>query len=212
MSDQNRWEERYRTGSTPWDLGRPDFNLIDMVSKRPIPSCRALEIGCGTGTNSVWLAQQDFSVTATDVSVLAIRKARERAADAGVQCTFVVSDFLYDEIPGGPFGFVFDRGCFHSFDTDVERKRFAENVAFHLEKDGLWLSIIGSKDGPPRDHGPPQRSARHVVYAAEPYFEILSLISSHLDSNSPTPPRAWVCLMKKRDRTRESISRTSSQT
>lgn len=49
MTEQNHWEERYRTGSTPWDTGRPDFNLTDMVTKRPIRSCRALEIGCGTG-------------------------------------------------------------------------------------------------------------------------------------------------------------------
>lgn len=49
MSDQNGWEGRYRAGSTPWDVGRPDFNLIDMVLQRPIAGCRALEIGCGTG-------------------------------------------------------------------------------------------------------------------------------------------------------------------
>jgi hypothetical protein len=49
MSDQNRWEERYRTGSTPWDIGRPDFNLTNMVTKRPIGNCRALEIGWSLG-------------------------------------------------------------------------------------------------------------------------------------------------------------------
>ncbi len=199
MSDQERWEERYRTGSTPWDIGRPDFNLTDMVTKRPIPACKALEIGCGTGSNAVWLAQQNFSVTATDVSDIAIQKAKERASDAGVKCVFLVSDFLNDEISGAPFGFVFDRGCFHSFDSDEERKQLAENVAFHLEKEGLWLSLVGSTDGPPREVGPPQRSARDIVIAVELYFEILSLSSSHFDSESLEPPRNWVCLMRKRE-------------
>lgn len=199
MSDQERWEERYRTGSTPWDIGRPDFNLTEMVTERPIRNCKALEIGCGTGSNAVWLAQQNFSVTATDVSEIAIQKAKERASDAGVKCVFLVSDFLNDEIPGAPFGFVFDRGCFHSFDSDEERKQLAENVAFHLEKEGLWLSLVGSTDGPPREVGPPQRSARDIVIAVEPYFEILSLSSSHFDSESPEPPRNWVCLMRKRE-------------
>ena len=199
MSDQERWEERYRTGSTPWDIGRPDFNLTDMVTERPIRNCKALEIGCGTGSNAVWLAQQNFSVTATDVSDIAIQKAKERASDAGVKCVFLVSDFLNDEIPGAPFGFVFDRGCFHSFDSDEERKQLAENVAFHLEKEGLWLSLVGSTDGPPREVGPPQRSARDIVIAVEPYFEILSLSSSHFDSESLEPPRNWVCLMRKRE-------------
>jgi SAM-dependent methyltransferase len=199
MSDQERWEERYRTGSTPWDIGRPDFNLTDMVTERPIRNRKALEIGCGTGSNAVWLAQQNFSVTATDVSDIAIQKAKERASDAGVKCVFLVSDFLNDEIPGAPFGFVFDRGCFHSFDSDEERKQLAENVALHLEKAGLWLSLVGSTDGPPREVGPPQRSARDIVIAVEPYFEILSLSSSHFDSESLEPPRAWVCLMRKRE-------------
>ena len=199
MSDQERWEERYRTGSTPWDIGRPDFNLTEMVTEKPIRNCKALEIGCGTGSNAVWLAQQNFSVTATDVSDIAIQKAKERASDAGVKCVFLVSDFLNDEIPGAPFGFVFDRGCFHSFDSDEERKQLAENVAFHLEKEGLWLSLVGSTDGPPREVGPPQRSARDIVIAVEPYFEILSLSSSHFDSESLEPPRAWVCLMRKRE-------------
>jgi SAM-dependent methyltransferase len=167
MSDKERWEERYRTGDTPWDIGRPDFNLIDMVTKRPIPGCKALEIGCGAGSNAVWLAQQDFEVTATDVSELAIQKAGERASDAGVDCTFLVADFLNDKVSGAPFGFVFDRGCFHSFDSDEERKQLAENVGWHLEKDGLWLSLIGSTDGPPREVGPPQRSARDIVIAVE---------------------------------------------
>jgi SAM-dependent methyltransferase len=199
MSDPNHWEERYKTGATPWDLGRPDSNLTDMVIKGLIPSCKALEIGCGTGSNAVWLAQHNFSVTATDVSEVAIDKARERASGAGVECTFLLSDFLNDKVPDAPFGFVFDRGCFHSFDSDEERKQFAEKVASHLERDGLWLSLIGSTDGPPRDVGPPQRSARDIVVAVELYFEILSLNSTHFDSNNPEPPRAWICLMRKRE-------------
>jgi hypothetical protein len=201
MSDQERWEERYRTGNTPWDIGRPDFNLIDMVTKRPIPACKAMEIGCGAGSNAVWLAQQNFQVTATDVSELAIQKAGERASGAGGDCTFLVADFLNDKVPGAPFGLVFDRGCFHSFDSDEERKQLAENVDWHLEKDGLWLSLIGSTDGPSREVGPPQRSARDIVIAVEPYFEILSLDSSHFDADSSEPPRNWVCLMRKRGKT-----------
>jgi SAM-dependent methyltransferase len=170
-----------------------------MVTKGLIPPCKTLEIGCGTGSNAVWLAQHNFSVTATDVSEVAIEKAIERASGAGVACTFLLGDFLNDKIPDAPFGFVFDRGCFHSFDSDEERKQFAENVASHLERDGLWLSLIGSTDGPPRNVGPPQRSARDIVVAVEPYFEILSLNSTHFDSNNPEPPRAWICLMRKRE-------------
>jgi hypothetical protein len=82
--------------------------------------------------------------------------------------------------------------------SDKERKSFAENVNRHLEEDGQWLSLLGNADEERDGPGPPQRTAREIVYAVEPYFEILSLVSGHFGSNRPNPPRAWVCLMRKR--------------
>jgi hypothetical protein len=83
-------------------------------------------------------------------------------------------------------------------DSDKERKSFAESVNRHLEEDGLWLSLLGNADEQRDGLGPPQRTAREIVYAVEPDFEILSLVSGSLGSNRPKPPRAWVCLMRKR--------------
>ena len=80
MTIEDGYKTRYESGRTPWDLGRPDFNLIETVTNFPIPSCKALDIGCGTGDNSIWLAQQGFSVTGTDVADVALTKAREKAA------------------------------------------------------------------------------------------------------------------------------------
>jgi len=199
MPVKKRFKERYKTGDTPWDIGKPDFNLTETLTKKPIKSCKALEIGCETGDNSVWLAQKHFQVTGTDVSEIAIEKAREKASESDVKCTFLVADFLRNQIEGAPFGFVFDRGCFHSFDSGEDRKRFAENVAACLEKNGLWLSLIGNADEQRQGPGPPQRTASDIVAAVEPYFEILSLTSSHFGSNRPDPPKCWVCLMQKRD-------------
>ena len=103
------------------------------------------------------------------------------------------------KIEGVPFGFVFDRGCFHSFSYGDDRRRFAKNVAIHLEKAGLWLTIVGNADEDRQGPGPPQRTAKDIVLAVEPYFEILSLQSSFFGSNRPNPPRAWRCLMRKRE-------------
>ncbi|OEU55035.1 MAG: methyltransferase type 11 [Desulfobacterales bacterium C00003106] len=211
MSIQNRWHERYKTADIPWDTGRPDFNLIDMVTKRPIPGCRTLEVGCGTGDNAIWLARHSFRVTGSDLSEIAIQKAGDKASDAGVECRFVVADFLRDKISGAPFGLLFDRGCFHSFRSDEQRNRFVDNAAFHLEEDGLWLSIIGSADDAPRDHGPPRHTAGEIVNAVEPHFEILSLHSSHFESNRTTPPGAWVCLMRKRAKKRGASLETGTK-
>ena len=194
----HEFEEYYRTGDTPWDIGKPDFNLIQMVKTTSIKPYRALETGCGTGDNAIWLAQQKFEVLAFDTSETAIDQARDKAQRAGVQCSFKAADILKSDFEETQFGFVFDRGCFHTLDSGSDWKRFAQQVHFHLGESGLWLSLVGSADEKRAGQGPPQRTAKDIVNAVEPYFEVLSLVSGHTGSNSPNPPRAWVCLMKKR--------------
>ncbi|MCP5046072.1 MAG: class I SAM-dependent methyltransferase [bacterium] len=203
MSTGERFKKRYEEGDTPWDLGQPDKNLMDMVTGWPIPRGRALEVGCGSGWDCVWLAGRGFSVTGTDLSGLAVQWALSNADAANVRekCTFLELDFIEQTVPGTPFDFLLDRGCFHIFDdTQNERERFVKNAAAHLETGGLWLSLLGSADDPPRDHGPPMRTAAETVAAVEPYFEILSLQTGRFNSERETPPKAWLCLMKKRQK------------
>jgi SAM-dependent methyltransferase len=192
------YEERYQTGNTPWDHGMPDGNLIAWVKRRPIEPCKVLDIGCGTGENSIWLARQGFHATGCDLSPTATERAQAKAAAAGVKCTFMTADFLGDKLPGLPFGFAFDRGCLHCIDGEADRRRFAQNVAEHLAEAGLWLSLIGNADEPEREVGPPQLTASEVAAAVEPRFEILSLEAGYFGSDQDDPPRAWICLMCKR--------------
>ena len=115
----------YEVGEAPWDIGKPDFNLIQTVTTTPIPACKAWEIGCGTGDNAIWLSQQHFDVTGIDASEIAIQKAKQKAAAAHVNCTFLIVDFLRSEIEGAPFSFAFDGGCLHTINSEAERKAFA---------------------------------------------------------------------------------------
>src|ERR1700742_1438089 len=94
MTEPIEWNDRYRDGNLPWDTGRPSSELQRVVSQNVIEPCRALEIGCGTGTNGVWLAQQGFDVTGVDVAPLAVERAGQRAEAAGVQARFLVADVL----------------------------------------------------------------------------------------------------------------------
>lgn len=52
---EERYKKRYKEGNTPWDIGRPDSNLIQTVTAMDIKPCKALDIGCGTGDNTIWL-------------------------------------------------------------------------------------------------------------------------------------------------------------
>ena len=198
MNNKNNWQGRYLSGDLPWDTGRYDFNLKTVVTKHSIKPCKSLEIGCGTGSNTIWLAQQGFSVTAIDIAEAAMQKAIAKISKTKLRCKFFTADILKQKIKGAPFSFVFDRGCFHSFNSAKARSKYAKIIHSYLKINGLWLTLIGSADQPPRNPGPPQLSAKDISTAVEPYFEILSLYSSHFDSKMKNPPKIWVCLMKKR--------------
>lgn len=197
---EKMFKEMYEAGDTPWELHRPDCNLIEMVRDQGIVPGKALDIGCGTGNNTIWLAEHGFTATGCDVTEIAITRARAKAAAAKAACTFLRLDFLKDEVAGAPFSFLFDRGCFHSFDSAADRRHFAQKSASLLVKDGLWLSLVGNRDEIRDAPGPPQRSALDIISAVEPFFAIQLLAANHFDTNRDAAHRNWVCLMKKRAR------------
>ena len=189
------WNDSYAAGELPWDTGEPDPLLVEFIASGRIQPTRMLEVGAGTGTNSLWLAERGFDVLGIDVAPLAVERASARLEGRGLGCRFATVDFLATSPSGGPFQFVFDRGCFHVFDEPGERARFAAQVATALAPEGLWLSLIGSAEGPPREVGPPRRSAREVVQSIEPALEIVELRSAEFHRHGA---KAWFCLARKR--------------
>jgi SAM-dependent methyltransferase len=206
VKDGIDWEQLYRDGFTPWDVKRPDSHLEQAVTTIPIAPCRALELGCGTGTNAIWLAQQGFTVTAMDLAETALGRARQK--DTSGACTFVLADFFDAPLPGTDFGFVFDLGFMHGFADPAYRAMLAARIAQCLAEGGWWLNISGSLDGPAIC--PSRLSAREITAAVEPCFEIHSLTATVLGNLSPAdknelglppdlpPPRAFCTLMRKR--------------
>ncbi len=195
---KDRFNKRYMTGDLPWDINRADFNLLNIVSEYNISPCKAIDLGCGTGDNVIWLAQNGFDTAGLDISPEAIEMAKRKIKNTGLDAPVYYLDFLKDDIPDTPFGFVFDRGCFHSFSEKSERIKFVENVYNILENDGLWLSLIGNYDDGRLDSGPPKRTALDIVEVVEPKFEIVLLKSGTFDSDDEIPSKIWISLMKKR--------------
>ncbi len=196
--DSASWDKRYVDGELPWDSGKPDEHLAAVIEAHGIKPGKALEIGCGTGTNSIWLAEHGFEVTGMDISQTAIAQAGEKASAAGVACRLLVGDFMVDQVPGDPFDFVYDRGVLHVFEGHEELSRFASRVRDVLAPEGMWHSLIGSTDGPARDTGPPRHSAAAIAAAVEPHFEILELRSTTFDKESHRQVRAWVLVARRR--------------
>src|SRR5690606_39189733 len=103
------WDRRYQTGDLPWDTGVADHNLLETLEMLKLPAGGALEIGCGTGTNAIVLAQHGLRpVVATDVSPRAIGLAQAKAKQAGVEVDFRVHDIVQSlPVEPGSVQFVF---------------------------------------------------------------------------------------------------------
>jgi len=103
----------YRFGA-PWE-GGPRSELVSLVESRrldPAKLPRAIDLGCGSGANSVFLAEHGFDVTGVDFSPVALSKARALATEHAVTVTFVQGDLTAGHIPGadGPFDLLVDYG------------------------------------------------------------------------------------------------------
>lgn len=189
------WNESYAVGELPWDTGEPEPLLVEFVLSGRAQPMRALDIGAGTGTNSIYLAEHGFDVLGIDIAPRAVERAEKKLNNRGLPCRFAALDILAGAIEGGPFEFIFDRGCFHVFDESEERAQFAERVAAMLAPQGQWLSLIGSTEGPLREVGPPRRSAREVILAIEPALEIVELRAAEFRGHGAS---AWFCLSRQR--------------
>jgi len=198
MTEPSDWNERYREGNLPWDTGRPSSELQHVLSRHAIPPCRALDIGCGTGTNSVWLAQQGFDVTGVDLAPLAVERAEQRAHVAGVQARFVVADVLQLPDLGEPFGFFFDRGCYHAVRRSAP-EQYAPAVARQLASGGRGLILAGNAREP-HDPGPPVVTEEQIRDELSLAFHILDLHEFRFDEAPGVPERflGWSCLVEKR--------------
>lgn len=198
MAEPISWNDHYRDGQLPWDTGHPSSELGQLVTRGAIQPGRALEVGCGTGTNSVWLAQQGFDVTGIDVAPLAIERAERRAREAGVSVRFLVADLAVLPDLGDPFDFFFDRGCYHAVRL-INPDLYALTVARHLKPGARGLILAGNAQEP-YTPGPPVVTETEIRDELGPTFEILDLHPFRFDEAPGVPMRflGWSCLVEKR--------------
>ena len=99
---QQMWEDRYAESDRIWS-GKPNVRLVEIVSD--LAPGRALDLGCGEGGDTVWLAQRDWRVTAVDISNNALKRAAEAAADLLDHIDFQQHD-LTRTFPAGEYDLV----------------------------------------------------------------------------------------------------------
>ncbi|AEE45893.1 Methyltransferase type 11 [Cellulomonas fimi ATCC 484] len=108
------WDEVLARPGHPLAVDAPDASLVSWYDEGvlPLPDLRtALDVGCGLGRNSRWLAHAGLAVTGADIAPGALARARELGGAGTLR--YVDVDVLREPVPGGPFDLVYDSGCFH---------------------------------------------------------------------------------------------------
>ena len=148
VPNRETFESAY-AGQAPWDIGRPQKAIIDVADRI---AGSILDAGCGTGENALFFAGRGHKVTGIDFLAEPIERARRKAAERGLEATFLVMDALaLKDIPE-VFDTAIDSGLFHVFD-DEDRRRYVEGLASVL-KPGGRLFLLCFSDEEPGTQGP----------------------------------------------------------
>lgn len=144
----DRLEEIYSTlppEEIPWDHEEPPGPLVELIRSGWIEPCRAIDLGCGAGNYSIYLASRGFDVTGIDGSPSAIELANERARKKGVECNFIARDLLDGLKDLGRFDFALEWQVMHHIPPEA-RLDYVNRVSEILEPGGKYLSVCFNED------------------------------------------------------------------
>ena len=189
------WNDRYLHEDTPWDNGRPCAELQRVLDEHIIPAGPALEPGCGTGTNCVYLASRGFEPTGIDLSEAAIQRARRKAGVARASCRFIAGDVFTVKLDA-QFGFILDRGCYHVV-RSMDEAAYVQRLRNWLCPGGRALVLAGNAREK-QDPGPPVVWGRELLAAFEPHFRVIHLREMYFETRPrmEAAPLAWSLLLR----------------
>ncbi len=132
----------------PWHMSEPPALLVEAVETGKITPCKAVDLGCGAGTYTIWMAGRGFDMTGIDFSREAIKHAEDLAVRQRVSCRFAVADLLGD-VSGfrAGFEFAYDWEVLHHIFPE-DRSRYVQNVSNMLRPAGRYFSMCFSESDP----------------------------------------------------------------
>jgi SAM-dependent methyltransferase len=134
----NRWKFRWRywRRQTPWDTQVTPPEVMEFIARTP-PG-KALDLGCGAGTNAITLARHGWRVTGVDFIPKAIFAARAKAARSGFVIDFLVASVNDLSALSGPFDYALDIGCLQSLKAE-DRMRYSVNLSRLLRPQAWYM-------------------------------------------------------------------------
>ncbi len=205
ISSFNDWNELYRkekVENMPWFSPKLDHDL-DEALKNVVgrfaslaSNKKILSLGEGPGTQAIELAKKGYSVTATDVSEAAVRKAEARAKKEGAKINFVVDDIVKTKLKE-KFSAVFDRGCFHVLEPE-DRQKYVKNVYNLLSEGGLLFLKCFSFKEKRRTYdrrssstlgGPHRFKPEEIKEIFGKHFDVLSITETYFEGTLEEKPK-----------------------
>jgi SAM-dependent methyltransferase len=122
-----------------WDTNISPPELIDFLNSHP-PG-RAVDLGCGTGTNVITMARYGWRAEGLDFAWVAIMIARRKAKKAGVDARFFTDDIISPKHITGQYDLILDMGCFHSLSTEG-KQRYIHIIYQSLAPGGSLLLYV----------------------------------------------------------------------
>jgi ubiquinone/menaquinone biosynthesis C-methylase UbiE len=171
----------------PWDTGISPPELIEFIESHP-PG-RAIDIGCGTGTNVITLARSGWKVTGVDFASRAVSLARKKIKSESVRAELSVNDATKLQGITGPFELALDIGCFHSLGRQGQEK-YLDQLERILIPGGFWLMYVFFRSD--EDHAPPGLREEDVSRISTR----LALLSRQNGLNRGERPSAWFLFRK----------------
>jgi 2-polyprenyl-3-methyl-5-hydroxy-6-metoxy-1,4-benzoquinol methylase len=191
------WEEQYRDDNVetmPWFCPHLDRDVAWAIELLPIAPTKALDLGCGPGTQAIELSRLGFETTGADISPSAVRKADERAKKEGMAVTFICDDILNTQL-SDTYDVIIDRGCFHVLDAD-QRSNYLHSVLRLLDGNGYLLLKTFHKQET-CETGPPNRfDAADIIKIFSDSFELVEYRDSFFESTMDSNPKALFCILK----------------
>lgn len=183
------FEEIYATGTPPWDIGRPQPAFERLARAAGLVGA-VLDVGCGTGEHALLAASHGHEALGVDFSARAIALAKQKAADLGLDATFLTWDALHLPELGRQFDTVLDCGLFHIFD-DADRARFVTSLEESIPVGGRYHMLCFS-DRQPGDWGPRRVTEAEIRDAFVRGWAIDSIVPAVIDiTTDPAGAQAW---------------------